>query len=56
MPEAQGLPVRGTLFANPNGKSERDLFLGEPDLNDYDRTQYVLGYELSHQLNDTWLL
>lgn len=56
VPEAQGLPASGTLFSNPNGKIDRDLFLGEPGVNDYDRTQYVLGYELSHQLNDTWLL
>lgn len=56
VPEAQGLPASGTLFSNPNGKIDRDLFLGEPGVNDYDRSQYALGYELSHQLNDTWLL
>ncbi|OLF56722.1 TonB-dependent siderophore receptor [Pseudomonas chlororaphis] len=56
VPEAQGLPVVGTLFANPNGKIDRDLFLGEPGVNAYDREQFVLGYELSHRLNDTWTL
>lgn len=56
VPEAQGLPASGTLFPNPNGKIDRDLFLGEPGVNDYDRTQYVLGYEFAHQLNNTWLI
>lgn len=56
VPEAQGLPSVGTLFHNPNGKIDRDLFLGEPGLNAYDREQYAFGYELSHRLNDTWTL
>lgn len=56
VPEAQGLPASGTLLSNPNGKISRDLFLGEPGVNDYKRNQYVLGYELSHQLNDVWTL
>lgn len=56
VPEAQGLPASGTLWANPNGKIKRDLFIGEPDSNQYNREQYVLGYEVSHRLNDTWTL
>jgi iron complex outermembrane receptor protein len=56
VPEAQGLPASGTLWANPNGKIKRDLFLGEPGVNQYNREQYVLGYEISHRLNDTWTL
>jgi len=56
VPEAQGLPASGTLWANPNGKIKRDLFLGEPGVNQYNREQYVLGYEIAHRLNDTWTL
>lgn len=56
MPEAQGLPSVGTVFANPNGKIDRDLFFGEPGVNAYDRDQFVLGYEFSHRLNDVWTL
>lgn len=56
VPEAQGLPSVGTVFRNPNGKIDRDLFLGEPGVNAYDRQQYVLGYEFSHRLNDVWTL
>lgn len=56
VPEAQGLPAVGTLFDNPNGKIDRDLFLGEPGVNDYHREQYAFGYEFSHRLNDVWTL
>mgnify|MGYP002040826834 FL=1 len=56
VPEAQGLPSVGTVFANPNGKIDRDLFLGEPGVNAYDRDQFVVGYEFSHRLNDVWTL
>lgn len=37
-PEAQGLPAKGTVFDSPNGKISRDLFIGEPGLNKYDRS------------------
>lgn len=56
VPEAQGLPASGTLWNNPNGKIKRDLFIGEPGVNQYNREQYVLGYEVSHRLNNTWTL
>ncbi|WP_236233937.1 TonB-dependent siderophore receptor [Pseudomonas tohonis] len=54
VPEAQGLPSEGTVFANPNGHISRDRFLGEPGVNDYNRKQNALGYELSHRLDDVW--
>ncbi|MFO2466078.1 TonB-dependent siderophore receptor [Pseudomonas sp. 15FMM2] len=56
VPEAQGLPASGTIWDNPNGKIDRDLFIGEPGVNQYNREQFALGYELSHRLNDTWTL
>ena len=56
VPEAQGLPRIGTLVPTVNGKISRDLFLGEPGVNAYDRDQFVLGYELSHRLNEVWTL
>ncbi|MCK9797014.1 TonB-dependent siderophore receptor [Pseudomonas sp. MAFF 302030] len=56
VPEAQGLPRIGTLVSTVNGKIDRDLFLGEPGVNAYDRDQFVLGYELSHRLDETWTL
>ena len=55
-PEAQGLPAEGTVFKSPNGKISRDLFLGEPGLNKYDREQFVVGYDAAYELNDIWTL
>ncbi|WP_296230313.1 TonB-dependent siderophore receptor [uncultured Pseudomonas sp.] len=33
-----------------------DFFDGEPDFNDFQRSYYSVGYQLSHRLNDTWTL
>ncbi len=46
------LPSQGTLFPNPNGKIPTSRFVGEPDFNTFDRTQYAIGYELEHRFND----
>lgn len=54
VPEAQGLPAYGTVFNTTNGRIKRNRFIGEPDLNSYDRDQFVLGYEINHVINDTW--
>lgn len=55
-PEAQGLPAYGTVYSTPNGRISRSLFIGEPGLNDYDREQFVVGYEIAHELDDIWTL
>lgn len=55
-PEAQGLPADGTVYRNANGRISRSLFLGEPGVNKYDREQFVVGYEITHELNDVWTL
>ncbi|OLU26321.1 TonB-dependent siderophore receptor [Pseudomonas sp. PA15(2017)] len=55
-PEAQGLPAQGTVYRTPRGRISRNLFIGEPSLNKYDREQFVVGYEIAHELNDTWTL
>ncbi|WP_371351288.1 hypothetical protein, partial [Salmonella sp. M265] len=52
--EAQGLPAYGTVFSTPNGRIKRSTFIGEPGLNSYDRDQFVVGYEFSHEFNDVW--
>ncbi|WP_049267960.1 TonB-dependent siderophore receptor [Pseudomonas aeruginosa] len=54
VPEAQGLPAYGTVFSTPNGRIKRSTFIGEPGLNSYDRDQFVVGYEFSHEFNDVW--
>lgn len=55
-PEAQGLPAKGTVYGTANGRISRSLFIGEPGLNKYDREQFVVGYEIAHELNDIWTL
>jgi iron complex outermembrane receptor protein len=47
-------PATGTLLPNPAGQIPRDVFLGDPDFGNFDRTFYALGYEFEHSFNDTW--
>lgn len=49
-----GLPAAGTLLNNPNGKLDKDTFLGHPDWNDFDREGWTAGYEFTHSFNDDW--
>lgn len=56
VPEAQGLPAVGTVFASQQGRIKRSTFIGEPGLNSYDRDQFSIGYEASYVLNDIWTL
>ncbi|WCD82859.1 TonB-dependent siderophore receptor [Pseudomonas sp. TUM22785] len=49
-----GYPAAGTLLRNPNGKIDKDTLLGHPDWDKFERETWTLGYEFSHQLNDTW--
>ncbi|TCJ39975.1 TonB-dependent siderophore receptor [Parafrankia sp. BMG5.11] len=48
------LPVEGTLLPNPNGPIRRDVNLGEPDYNRYERTQWGAGFELAHDFAGSW--
>ncbi|WP_346796768.1 TonB-dependent siderophore receptor [Halomonas sp. Bachu 37] len=55
-----GVPVNGfklpygTVESTPFGKVDRDTNLSEPGYDQDKRTQWALGYELRHTLNDTW--
>jgi len=42
------LPIDGTLRPNPNGKIRADLYTGEPNANDYDKTMKSIGYDFHH--------
>lgn len=53
-PQLQFLPASGTIAHNPNGKIDTDTAVGDPGYEKFDRTQYTLGYEFNHRLNDTW--
>lgn len=52
--EIQFLPAQGTLLSNPHGSLPIGTFEGEPDFNDFKRTQYWLGYQFEHRFDDTW--
>ncbi|WP_370675987.1 TonB-dependent siderophore receptor [Pleomorphomonas sp. PLEO] len=48
------LPYVGTVVAAPFGTIDRDANFTEPDVDDYDREQGALGYELKHNFGDGW--
>ncbi|MCF3643181.1 TonB-dependent siderophore receptor [Rhizobium sp. TRM95111] len=50
----QFLPASGTVLPNDNGEIPNDRFVGEPGFDRYDLTIASIGYELEHQLNETW--
>tara|TARA_B100002049_G_scaffold25548_1_gene16954 strand:+ start:1669 stop:3909 length:2241 start_codon:yes stop_codon:yes gene_type:complete len=49
---SQAYPARGTLVDSDNGEIPRSRFTGEPGLDRYDRTTYMLGYEFEHAFDD----
>ncbi len=50
---SQALPYVGTVQTNPNGDVPLSRFTGEPDLDKVDRTEYSVGYEISHEVSDS---
>ncbi|MFT4176919.1 MAG: TonB-dependent siderophore receptor [Luteolibacter sp.] len=48
----QFLPQTGTLHRGDGGYIDTSTFLGEPEWNDYDRTQFTLGYQFAHEFNE----
>lgn len=54
VPTTGFFPAYGTLNDTPFGKIDRDTNLGQPDYDRLDQQQTSLGYELEHQINDTW--
>jgi iron complex outermembrane receptor protein len=57
-PNDRGLPARGTVLPNINGRLPRDRFIGEPDddLDSNERYALRLGYVLDHQFSPNWQL
>lgn len=50
------LPYYGTVRRNLNGfRIDRKTFYGEPDLDNQDRTQFMVGYEFEHELESLTL-
>ncbi|WP_310154960.1 TonB-dependent siderophore receptor [Bosea sp. BE125] len=48
------LPYVGTVVDAPFGKIARKAFLGEPSIDNQDRTQALVGYEFQHQFDNGW--
>lgn len=48
------LPYVGTVVAAPFGYIDREANFTEPDIDDYEREQGSLGYELKHNFGNGW--
>ena len=48
-----GLPPAGTVDSNPNGRIDRDRYVGEPGFTKFDISNHTVGYMLDHRFNDT---
>jgi iron complex outermembrane recepter protein len=55
-PSTGFLPAYGTSLPNPLGKVPVGRNLGEPGVNFYDRDQYGVGYDFSHEFSDSFTL
>lgn len=53
---SQALPSEGTREPNPNGRIPTDLFTGEPDVDQYDREEFSVGWLAEHELTEGWIL
>lgn len=54
--DSQALPGIGTLSENPNGPIDHSTFVGEPDIDQYVRTEYAAGVEVEHSFDAATLL
>lgn len=48
------IPALGSLRPNPNGEIARDFFVGDPNFDSVEQTQYLIGYDAEHAFNDVW--
>lgn len=51
-----GLPARGTILDNPNGKIPLNRFIGDPERDDQNIEALRIGYDLEHRFRDSWKL
>ena len=50
------VPAYGTVLPDPHGKISSNLFTGDPDYNQFSRTQYALGYIFEHHFDSVWTI
>ncbi|OLU35582.1 TonB-dependent siderophore receptor [Pseudomonas sp. PA27(2017)] len=48
------LPASGTVHKRNGQRISSSFFEGDPAIEEFTRTQQMLGYELEHRFNDTW--
>src|SRR5690606_39261766 len=48
------VPASGTLQQRNGQRISGSFFEGDPSIENFNRTQHMLGYELEHRFNDTW--
>ncbi|HCJ29519.1 MAG TPA: TonB-dependent siderophore receptor [Pseudomonas sp.] len=48
------LPASGTLEKRNGRRLSNSFFEGDPDVEEFKRTQNMLGYEFQHRFNDVW--
>ncbi|WP_437890164.1 TonB-dependent siderophore receptor [Phytobacter sp. V91] len=48
------LPTVGSLWSSPAGQISRHFNDGDPEYDEFSRTQTTVGYQFEHRLNDTW--
>ncbi|WP_235882837.1 TonB-dependent siderophore receptor [Rhizobium rhizophilum] len=51
---APALTANGTLYTDGYAELPRNAFLGEPGYDRFKNEQAFIGYEFSHEFNDTW--
>jgi iron complex outermembrane receptor protein len=49
-----GIPAQGSVLPNPNGEIPRDLYIGEPDIDNSQNRVFRVGYDLEHRFSDDW--
>lgn len=50
----QGIAPKGTVLPNPNGRLDRNLFIGEPSFGHNEAQRVRVGYELEHRFAAGW--
>ncbi|MFC3053109.1 TonB-dependent siderophore receptor [Kordiimonas pumila] len=48
----QFMPATGTLYESNGSHISLDTYIGEPDWNKFDRSQYLIGYAFEHRFNE----
>lgn len=54
VPTTGFFPALGTVNESPFGQIDPKTNYGQPDYDRMDQRQVAVGYELEHQINDTW--